>query len=103
MTERLRARATAALAEGKSAEAWDYLTYLLALSRNLRGKAPVEAYLVGVEAETSALQGLDAWLAHGKPAPDLLRRVLYELNRHAAQTPPPVDSLQTECYRSGGM
>jgi hypothetical protein len=56
-----------------------------------------------VEIEVSALRGLDSWLARGKPAPDLLRRVLDELNRHAAQTPPALDCLQTECFRAGGL
>src|SRR5262249_9125203 len=61
------------------------------------------SYRAGVEAEESALQELDLWLAGGKPAPVVLRRLLDELNRHAAQTPPPLDCLQTECFRAGGL
>jgi hypothetical protein len=83
--------------------AFEHLAQILALSRNLRNKAPVESYLAGVQAEEDALNGLDQWLARGKPAPKLLRRVLDELNRHAEETPPPLSCLQAECFRSGGM
>jgi hypothetical protein len=103
MTEKLRALASAALGAGRPAGAVDYLGHILALSRNLRNKAPVASYLAGVDAEASALQGLDEVLAHGKPAPELLRRILDELNRHAAETPPALDCLQTECYRARGL
>jgi hypothetical protein len=87
----------------KSGPAFEHLAQILALSRNLRNKAPLESYLVGVQAEEEALKGLDQWLARGKPAPHLLRRVLDELNRHADETPPPLNCLQTECFRSGGL
>ena len=82
--------------------AFEYLAQILSLSRNLRNKAPVESYLVGIETEESALNGLDLLLGRGKPTPKLLRRILDELNRHAAETPPPLDCLLTECLRSGG-
>src|SRR5262249_14228441 len=59
------------------------------------------SYVAGIEMEESA--GLDQWLAGEKPARDLLSRALQELNRHAEQTPPPLDCLQTECYRSCGL
>jgi hypothetical protein len=103
MAGQLRFLAQVALKEGKPGAAVDHLARILALSRNLRNKAPLASYLVGVEAEESALRGLDAWLAWGKPAPELLRRALDELNRHAAETPPPLDCLQTECFRAGGL
>ncbi len=83
--------------------AFEHLAQILALSRNLRNKAPLESYLAGVQAEEAALKGLDQWLARGKPAPKLLRRVLDELNRHLIETPPPLNCLQTECFRSGGL
>src|SRR5262249_12318450 len=54
--------------------AFEHLAQILALSRNLRNKAPLESYLAGVQAEEDALKGLDQWLARGKPAPQLLRR-----------------------------
>jgi hypothetical protein len=79
-----------------------HLAQILALSRNLRNKAALESYLAGVEVEAMALHGLDLWMARGKSAPELVRRALDELNRHAAATPPPLDCLQTECFRSGG-
>jgi hypothetical protein len=98
MTARLRD-----LAKTKSGgSALEHLLQILALSRNLRNKAGIESYLTGVEAEENALAGLDLWLAGGQPAPEL-RRALEELNRHAAQTPDPLDCLQTECYVSSGM
>jgi hypothetical protein len=103
MAGQLRFLAQGALKEGKPAAAVDHLAQILALSRNLRNKAPLASYLVGIEIEESALRGLASWLAWGKPAPGLLRRALDELNRHAAETPPPLDCLQTECFRAGGL
>jgi hypothetical protein len=103
LTEEIRKRAKARQAEGKSGEALRHLVQILVLSRNLRNKAPQASYRVGVEIENSALEGLDAWLAASKPRPGQLREVLRELDRHAAQTPPPEDSLQTECYRAGNL
>ena len=82
--------------------ALEHLAQILALSRNLRNKAALESYIAGVEVEAAALHGLDLWLARGKPAPELAQRTLDELNRHASETPTPVDCLQTECFRSGG-
>jgi hypothetical protein len=79
------------------------LSQILALSRHMRHRAPVEAYFAGIEVEEKALVGVDLWLARGRPQPAHLRRLLDELNRHAAETPPPLDCLQTECYRSNGV
>ncbi len=84
------------------ASGFEHLAQILALSRNLRNKAPLESYLAGIKAEDEALNGLDQGLARGKPAPERLRRVLAELNRHASETPPPLGCLHTECFRSGG-
>ncbi len=102
MTDRLRALATRKLAAGEPGPAFEHLALLLALSRNLRNKAPLESYLAGVAAEESALVGLDECLHGAKPTNEL-RRALDELNRHAAETPPPIDCLRTECLRSGGL
>jgi hypothetical protein len=102
IAERLAALAQAERGQGNPGRAFEHLAQMLALSRNLRNKAPALSYLSGVEIEADALDGLDRWLAAGKPDPDLLRRVLDELNRHAARTPPVLDCLQTECYRAGG-
>lgn len=99
MTERLRARAEK---DQNAGRALDYLAQLLMLSRNLRNKAPVESYLVGIKTEASALDGLDRWLT-ARPTPELLRRALEELNRHAAETPAALDCLKTECFRAGGL
>jgi hypothetical protein len=103
MTTRVRTLAENALKTGKPESAFNYLAQLLMLSRTLRHKAPLASYRAGIETESSALDGLDLWLAAGKPSPDLLRRVLDELNRHAAETPSPLDCLQTECLRAGGV
>ena len=83
--------------------AFEYLAQILMLSRNLRSKASPESYLVGVDLEQKALLGLDQWLERGKPTPELLRRALDELHRHADETPPLIDCLKAECYRSKGM
>jgi hypothetical protein len=99
----LRILADEALAEGKPGRAFEHLAQILALSRTLRNKAPLASYLAGVEIEEQALQGLDLWLAHGKPSPGQLRRVLDMLNRHAAETPPPRECVQAECLRTGGV
>jgi hypothetical protein len=103
LTERLRSLARDKQATAQPGAAFDHLAQVLALSRGLRNKAPLASYLAGVEAEEGALEGLDRFLAAGKPDPALLRRVLDELNRHAAETPPPLDCLQTECFRAGGL
>jgi hypothetical protein len=102
MTDRLRTLSRDKRIAGEPGPAFEHLAQILALSRNLRNKAPVESYLVGVESEAIALDDLQQWLAQGKPAADL-RKVLDELNRHAAETPAPVDCVRTECFRAGGM
>ncbi len=83
--------------------AFAHLAQILALSRNLRNKAPLESYITGIQTEDNSLDGLDLWLARGRPDPKQLRRVLDELNRHADATPPPLDCLHTDCVRSGGL
>ncbi len=83
--------------------AFEHIAQILALSRNLRNHAPLESYLAGVQIEKDAMNGLDQWLARGKPTPKLLRRVLDELNRHAHETPPALSCVQAECVCSGGM
>jgi hypothetical protein len=103
MTTRLRLLSQDKLAKGLAAEAFEHLAQILTLSRNLRNKAPMESYLAGVQIENSALNGLDHWLAHGTPDPKILRQVLDELNKHAAETPLPLDCLNTECFRAGGV
>jgi hypothetical protein len=96
MAERLRL-----ISRKKWANGSPDVAQMLALSRNLRSKVPLESYLVGIQIENSALEGLDQWLAN-RPPEKLLRHALDELNRHAAETPPPLDCLNTECFRAGG-
>jgi hypothetical protein len=103
MTEALRRRATDAQGAGKPVRALDDLAQMLVLSRTLRNKAPLAGYLAGVATEQSALDGVDLWLAHEKPAPAHLARLLDDLNRHAAQVPTPRDCLEGEAYRAAGM
>ncbi len=102
MTESLLALARTAQ-EKEPGTSVDRLGQILLLSRHLRNKASLVSYLAGVEAEASALQGLEQWLAHGKPAPNHLERVRDLLERHATGTPTPLDCLQTECFRAGGL
>jgi hypothetical protein len=99
MTEKLLQKARA---EDRG-PAFDRLALIFMLSRTLRNKAPLDSYLVGIELEDKALNGLDDWLARGMPDAQVLRQVLVELNRHAKETPPPSDCVKTECYRSGGV
>jgi len=103
MTDRLRLLSREKLARGQPDKAFEHLAQILALSRSLRNKAPLESYLAGIQIENSALDSLDQLLVHGKPAPKLLKDVLDELNHHAAETPPPLDCLNTECFRAGGV
>jgi hypothetical protein len=102
MTEKLTELARSKQAQGQPGPALEHLTQLLALSRTMRCKAPPGFYLAGVEVETRTLDELDTSILQGKPAANLLRRVLDELNRHAAETPPPLDCLETECFRAEG-
>lgn len=92
----------AAAAKKDAEPALEHLGQLLALSRNLRGKAPLESYLAGIEIEERGIRGIETWLKRGKPEAGPLRRLLDELHRHAEETPPPLDCLRTECYRSFG-
>lgn len=101
MTDQLRRLCETAVKQRTPAAAVEHLTQMLALSRNLRNKAPLLSYWAGVETEKTAVEFIDWWLAHDRPAPDLLRRVLDELNRHAAETPSALDCLETECFRAG--
>jgi hypothetical protein len=93
------------LAQGneKPDRALDYLAQVLALSRNLRRKAPYDSYLTGLRIEKSACAGLEQWLTGARSKPALLRRALDKLNRHVAETPPLLDCLEAECYRSAGL
>jgi hypothetical protein len=81
----------------------DNMVVILALSRNLRNKAPINSYLAGVAIERNAFDGLDGLLARGEPDVKILGRVFDELNRHAVETPPLLDCLHTECFRSAGV
>jgi hypothetical protein len=101
MAQRLR-MLSLALSRQQPETAFEHLAQVLALSRNLRNKAPVASYLTGVEIEEGALGDLTRRLAQRKASPKLLRHILDELNRHASETPSPLDCLQTECFRAGG-
>ena len=83
--------------------AFDSLFQSLAITRTLRNKAPLKSYLSGMAWEKSTLDAIDARLPRAKPTPKLLRRIVDELDRHASETPPPLDCLETECFRSGGL
>jgi hypothetical protein len=88
---------------GNPERALENMSLILALSRNLRNKVSVESYRAGVDLEEHAWEGFDAWLGRGQPDPKLLRRAFDELTRHAAETPPPLDCLKTECFHSAGV
>lgn len=90
--------------QGNRRDGFMHLAEILALSRNMRNKASIESYLVGVELEENALTGVDLLLAGGgRREPAFLKTILNELNRHADETPPPLDCLQTECFRTRGV
>lgn len=82
--------------------AFDHITRMLALSRNLRNKAPESGYLLGASIEEGALRILIDRLARNKPSVALLKRALAELTRHGSETPAAADCVRTECYRAGG-
>ncbi|HEX3314359.1 MAG TPA: hypothetical protein VHR72_05670 [Gemmataceae bacterium] len=87
----------------KQADAAACVSEVLTLSRNLRNMAPIESYLAGTTVERMALTELDAILAREKPTAELLHRLLDDLNLHAGRTPPALDCIRTECFRSTGM
>jgi hypothetical protein len=103
MAALLDERSRKAQARGEHEAAFEHLAQVLALSRTLRHKAGTAWYLEGIEVEREGLLGLDRWLVQAKPAPALLRKVQTELGRHLAETPSPLDCLQTECFRAGGV
>jgi hypothetical protein len=88
---------------GKPGPAFDRLAEMLAMSRSLRVKALLVSYRTGVDIEAGGLGELESVLTTGKPNRALLRRALDELNRHAAETLPPRDCAQSECYRATGV
>jgi hypothetical protein len=89
--------------EGRRETAIDHMGQALGLSRNLRNKAPLAAYMQGASVEENALSLLEVRLPQDKPPTELLQRALDELNRHAAETPPALDCLKAECFRAGGV
>src|SRR5262249_26216947 len=103
MTNALRDLSTGELADKNPERAFEHLAHILALSRTLRNKATFTSYLFGIRCEVSALEGLDQWLTQHKPSPLLLSQVLEELNWHASETPAPLDCVQAECLRTGGL
>jgi hypothetical protein len=88
---------------GKPTAAFDRIAQMLAMSRSLRCRALLVSYHAGVDIEAGALGELESVLTTGKPNRELLRRALDELNRHADQTPRPLECVQSECYRAGGV
>jgi hypothetical protein len=70
----------------------EYLGYLragLALARNMRHRTIFLSVNGSVQRESRALTGLERWLERLDGRPDLLRRALAELTRHAEE--PPID------------
>jgi hypothetical protein len=82
--------------------AFTHTAQMLSLSRTMRNKAPLKYYLAAVRVEAAALKSLDQ-LCRAGPDQKLLQLISDELKRHEAETPPPVDCLQAECFRSGGV
>jgi hypothetical protein len=80
-----------------------HLGQVLALSRNLCNKAPVESYLAGLSAEMAALDALQRWLAPRPGHKALLEPALAELQRHAAMAPGVRDCVETEFFRASGL
>jgi hypothetical protein len=103
MAATLATRARGAQTGGKHEAALDYLAQVLALSRSLRNKAPIRSYAAGIDVEAMALAGVDEMLQRERPSPKLLQQIRTVLDRHAEATPAPLDCLQTECYRAGGL
>jgi hypothetical protein len=103
MTSRLRQLAAQAQARGNPAAALQHLVQILALSRNLRTRAPLASYQTGVEIEETALEQFDDWLTHKPMPPAILRLAVDTLARHAAQSPPLMECARAECYRSSGL
>jgi hypothetical protein len=101
MTLRLHELFEKKLDSGRPEEAFEHVVQILALSRNLRNKAPPASYLEGLAIEDGAMARVLSLLKE-KRSPKLLRHMLDELNRHAAETPPLLDCLNTECFRAGG-
>ncbi|HEX5269134.1 MAG TPA: ABC transporter permease [Gemmataceae bacterium] len=98
----LVARALEVQARGADDRALDDLVTVLALSRHLRHQGPGYAYLAGVDAEQSALAGLDHWLRRAGTQPKLLRRAVEALKGHESATAPVSEALAGEYLRFAG-
>ncbi|MBM4071419.1 MAG: hypothetical protein FJ271_21155 [Planctomycetes bacterium] len=103
MGDRLARLAEEAWNDNRPDAALDYIRLMLALSRNLRNRAPESAYFLGTMIEDSALHSLNAALARHKPSIAFLKRALAELTRHDADAPTALDCVRTECFRAGGL
>lgn len=103
MCDRLLKYADADARRGNVDAAWDRLTQVLAISRALRNKAPVASYVAGARDEQRVLDRVDDLVAKHHVGQAWLQRVLQDLTRHAAETPPALDCLHTECYCAGGL
>jgi hypothetical protein len=103
MADRLHTLANAAITKQQWEPALEHIVRMLALSRNLRNKAPFESFMTGVQVEERALTALELWLIRAKPSAELLTKGLEELNRHGVEAAGPLDCLRTECYRTGGV
>ncbi len=89
------ARALQLQSQKKNAEALDHIKTVLALSRHLRHKAGTYYYLSGLTIEKLAIEALNQWVHDLGDQPQLLRRAIDELTRHAAAVPPN-DSLKAD-------
>ena len=94
----LCARALQIQARGDSRLALNQILTVLALSRNLRNKAPTVVYIWGEGVEMTAIGTVARWRqqlpAHDRAGP--LRRALDGFTRHEAQRPPETDQYKAD-------
>src|SRR5262249_27585646 len=70
----------------------------LALARNMRHRTILQSVSASTQRESRALTGLERWLERLDGRPDLLRRALEELTRHAEEPPIDLEEVRAADY-----
>jgi hypothetical protein len=92
----LRARALQLMARGKPAEALELLADNLALSRQVRNKAPALGLEVGYTIERSTIESFPAWALSAGTQPDLLIRATGIVRAHDQAVPPLSETIKRD-------
>jgi hypothetical protein len=92
----VRARALQLMARGKPEDALELLSDNLALSRQVRNKAPRLGLAIGLSIEGSTIGCIPAWALSAVSQPDLLKRAISIVRAHDEAVPPLSDTIKRD-------